>query len=123
MKPVDDGVFRVARNIRQINQDIIGEKCVKDDGGNLSTSDDAKKVAWKQHYERLLNVEFPWDPTHLDNCDPIPGVPLLTTVDMVSKAVAKMKVGKAAGPSGIIAEMIKAAGDPCIQLLTDITNL
>ena len=33
-----------------------------------------------------------------------------------------MKCGKAAGPSGIIAEMLKAAGDPCLQLIADLTN-
>ena len=29
----------------------------------------------------------------------------------VKKAISKMKSGKAAGPSGIVVEMIKAAGD------------
>ena len=33
-----------------------------------------------------------------------------------------MKCGKAAGPSGIIAEMLKAVGDPCLQLIADLTN-
>ena len=33
------------------------------------------------------------------------------TIDMVKKAISKMKSGKAAGPSGIVEEMIKAAGD------------
>ena len=32
-------------------------------------------------------------------------------LDMVKKAISKMKSGKAAGPSGIVVEMIKAAGD------------
>ena len=41
---------------------------------------------------------------------------------MVSSAVSKMKTGKAAGPSGIIAEMIKAAGEPCLQLISELTN-
>ena len=65
----------------------------------------------------LLFVELPFtcnktslDPVHLDPSDPIPGVPPLITVDMVFKAVSKMKPGKAAGPSGIVAEMLKAAG-------------
>ena len=36
--------------------------------------------------------------------------------EMVSKAISQMKSGKAAGPSGIIVEMIKAAGDGVIAL-------
>ena len=38
------------------NQYVVGDKCVKDDSGNLSFDNKAKKVAWKQHYERLLGI-------------------------------------------------------------------
>ena len=40
----------------------MGEKLVKNDAGQLSLDDEAKKEAWREHYERLLNVEFPWNP-------------------------------------------------------------
>ena len=33
------------------------------------------------------------------------------TIDMVKKAISQMKAGKAPGPSGIVVEMITAAGD------------
>ena len=33
------------------------------------------------------------------------------TIDMVKKAISQMKAGKAPGPSGIVVEMIRAAGD------------
>ena len=33
------------------NQDVVGNKCVKDKSGNLSINNKVKKVAWKQHYE------------------------------------------------------------------------
>ena len=94
----------------------------KDDAGNLSISDNAKKHAWKQHYERLLNVEFPWDSDGLSEAPPVNGAPRLITVDMVSKAVSKMKIGKAAGPSGVVAEILKAAGDLCYPMLPDLAN-
>ena len=41
---------------------------------------------------------------------------------MVSTAISKMKSGKAAGPSGIIIEMIKAAGDKFTEELTVLAN-
>ena len=41
---------------------------------------------------------------------------------MVSKAISKMKSGKAAGPLGIIIEMINAAGDGIINCLTSLFN-
>ena len=39
------------------------------------------------------------------------GPPIPVTIDMVKKAISQMKVGKALGPSGIVVEMIRAAGD------------
>ena len=36
---------------------------------------------------------------------------IFCSIDLVKKAISKMKLGKAAGPSGIVVEMIKAAGD------------
>ena len=41
---------------------------------------------------------------------------------MVTKALAKMKSGKAAGPSGIIIEMLKAAGSKGIVFLREFTK-
>ena len=91
LKHGDQEIFRQARQLRKTNRDVIGEKYLKDDTGSLSISDVAKKTAWKQHYERLLNVEFPWDSEHLSDADPVVGPPLLITPEMVSKSVSKMK--------------------------------
>ena len=38
------------------------------------------------------------------------------------KAITKMKTGKAAGPSGIVAEMLKASGDTGARLVADLAN-
>ena len=52
------------------NQDIVGEKCVKDDAGDLAFDNESKLAAWKSHYEKLLNVEFPWDSNILSDEPP-----------------------------------------------------
>ena len=41
---------------------------------------------------------------------------------MVRKTVWKMISGKAAGPSGVVSEMIKASGGAGIELIRDLTN-
>ena len=41
---------------------------------------------------------------------------------MVDKALTKMKAGKAAGPSGIVIEMIKAAGEKMVDSLVTLFN-
>ena len=72
---------------------------------------------------RLLNVELDWDPDHLSK-EPLPleGPPIPITIDMVKKAISKMKLGKAAGPSGIVVEMIKAAGDTGATMICDLAT-
>ena len=121
LKPGMKEIFKMAKQMKRDNQDVTGEKCIKDDSGNLSIDDAAKKRAWKQHYERLLNEEFPWNPDEL-HADPIEGPPITISIEMVKKAIAKMKSGKAPGPSGIVAEMLKAAGDAGAQLIAHLAN-
>ena len=40
----------------------------------------------------------------------------------VREAIAKSKSDKASGPSGIVSEMLKAAGEPGVQWVTSIFN-
>ena len=85
--------------------------------GELALSDDDKMKAWVEHYAKLLNVEFEWPSDELPEAlptaaPPPPSVP----ASLVRKAISKMKCGKAAGPSGIIAEMLKAAGEDGVEL-------
>ena len=98
-------IFRLANKMRKENVDVVGEKPVKNYAGEMSMSEVAKQNAWAEHYERLHNVEFDWNPDHLSNEPPLEGPPIPITIDMM-KAISKMKSGKAAGPSGIVVEMI-----------------
>ena len=50
------------------------------------------------------------------------GPPIPITIDMVKTAISKMKSGKAAGPSGIVVEMIKAAGDTGATMIRDLAT-
>ena len=83
-------------------------------------SKDSRQKAWLEHYQRLLNVEFDWDPDHLSYQPPVEGLPIPITIDMVKKAVSQMKAGKAPGPSGIVVEMIRAAGDMVASMIRDL---
>ena len=62
-----DGVFRLAKQMDRTNQDVVGEKCVRNEAGELSLSDEDKMKAWVEHYARLLNVEFEWPSDSLPN--------------------------------------------------------
>ena len=59
--PNDTGIFKLAKQMDKTNQDVVGEKCVRNDAGELSLSDEEKMKAWVEHYARLMNVEFEWE--------------------------------------------------------------
>ena len=109
--PKSADIFHLAKQMRRDNQDVMGEKPVKNDAGQLSLDEEAKKAAWKEHYERLFNVEFPWNPEDLSEESPVEGPSEPITLEMITKAISKMASGKAAGPSGIVAEMLKPVGE------------
>ena len=107
--------------MKEENKDIIGDnKCVQDENGNLAISEKDKLKTWKSHYDKLLNIEFEWDQISLSEQPLEEGPP---TEDMVLAAISKMKSGKAAGPSGIVIEMVWAGGETIISAaITHLVN-
>ena len=91
---------------------------MKNDAGEMSMSDDSKQKAWLEHYQRLLTAEFDWDPNHLSDESPVEGPPIPITIDLVKKAISQMKA--APGPSGIVVEMIRAAGGMGASMIRDL---
>ena len=112
--------------MKQKNQDNVGDKCVKNDEGCLAYDDSAKLKAWKGNYERLLNVEFEWDSDSLPDLKPkivhLYVTASLSLYKMISKAIAKMKTGKAPGPSRIVIKMIKSAGKEIVKSIANLAN-
>ena len=104
-------VYRLANQLRKENADAVGDKPVKNDAGEMSMNEDSKWKAWLEHYQRLLSAEFDWDLNYLSDESPVVGPPIPITIDMVKKAFSQMKAGKTPGPSGIVVEKIRAAGE------------
>ena len=59
--PKSSALYRLANQFRKENAEVVGDKPVKNDAGEMSMSDDSKQNAWLEHYQRLLNAEFDWD--------------------------------------------------------------
>ena len=77
---------------------------------------------WRQYFEKLLNEEFAWNNKSLGTEDAVAGPVEEITTSEVRTATSKMKLERAAGPSGIAAEMLKAAGEDGVTWVTDICN-
>ena len=78
--PKSSEVNRLANQFRRENADVVGDKPVKNDAGEMSMSEDSKQKALLEHYQRLLNVEFDWDPDHLSDEPPVEGPPIPITI-------------------------------------------
>ena len=53
-----NGIYHLARQMDSHNRDVIGDKCVKNDAGELTLNGAQKMNAWVEHHKRLSNVEF-----------------------------------------------------------------
>ena len=63
-----------------------------------------------------------WNSDSFPDLNPKIGPPLYMTEEMISKAIEKMKTGKAAGPSGIVIELIRSAGKEIIKFITNLAD-
>ena len=122
INPKSSEVYRLANQFRRENTDVVGDKPVKNDAGEMLMSEDSKQNAWLEHYQRLLNVELDWDPDRLSDEPPVEGRPIPITTDMVKKVISQMKASKAPSPSGIVTvvEMIRVAGDMGASMIYDL---
>ena len=57
---------------------------------------------WKEYFKKLLNEEFKWNKDLWEDASPTSGPAEQITEEEVRAAIAKTKVGKAAGPTGLV---------------------
>jgi len=115
-------IFRIAKQMVKKNRDVVGGGCVKDVDCSIVVDDAKTMEIWKRYYEKLLNEEFDWNKNNLENVNAVCGARERISTSEVRAAIAKSKSGKAAGPSGVVAEMLKASGEKGEQWVTDICN-
>ena len=115
-------VFRVAEQLVRKNRDVVGAGCVKNNVGKIVVEEDKLLEVWKEHYDRMSNEEFSWDREGLTDVRPVCGPGEKISEEEVGAAIGKMKLGKAGGPSGVVADMLKAAGDEGTRWMTELCN-
>ena len=98
---------RIARQMAREGRDVISVCCMKNDAGNVVSDADGMKNIWRKYMEKLLNVENDWD-GEVD-CLEVMGPHCLISEE-VAAAMKGLKIGKAAGPTGVVSEIMKAAG-------------
>jgi len=115
-------IFNMVKQIVRKNKDVTSCGCVRDNSGKVVTEEEKIRGVWKEYFDKLLNEEFSWDRNSLESCEMVCGPSECITREEVRHAVKLMKNGKAAGPSGIVSEMLKAAGEDGISWMTELFN-
>ena len=103
-------VFRLAKQLVSKNRDVSAS-CVKGDDGKIVVEEDKLMEVWRAHYDKISNEEFAWDRNGLTNVSPLCGPSERISALEVGVAIRKMKQGKSASPTGVVAEMLKTAGE------------
>ena len=106
-------IFRIAKQKKKERKDITGTNCLKKDNGELLVSEEQVSDRWREHFEKLLNEENEWNDEL--SAEYVEGPADMISKEEVRQAIQDLKVRKAAGPSGVTAEMIKAAGEQAVD--------
>ena len=110
-------MFKVAKQMRRDQKDVIGANYIRDSEGNIKVESADVVERWKGYFENLLNVE---NPNNLEEVPPVQGPLEEISQDEVKMALRLAKNGKAAGPSEVTTEMFAAAGDLGLNMLVSV---
>ena len=89
-------VFKLVKFMRKDGKDMNGGGCMKDKYGRLVVSEKDRAKLWKDHMEKIMNVENEWDQTA--KADMVEGPVEEVTYEEVMEAMNKMKLEKQLAP-------------------------
>ena len=98
-------------NLVNRNRDVVRANRVKESYGKIVMEVDRLMEVWGAHYDVLSNAELTWDREGLTDASAVRWPSEKTSTLEVDKAIGKMKQGMSGGPTGVVAEMLKAAGE------------
>ena len=84
--------------------------------------EDRLMEVWRAHHDGISNEEFTWGRESLTNVSPVCGPSERISASEVDAAIGKMKQDMSAGPTGVVSEMLKAAGETGTMWMTDVCN-
>ena len=101
-------VFRMAKARARDKKDVDSVRCIENKVGELKVDLEDRLEVWKKYAEELLNQEHTRG-EELE-ADIIEGPVDIVSVEEVREVIQRMKMGRAAGPSGVPVEVIKECG-------------
>ena len=93
-------LFTIAKQRVGEKKDVVEVSYLKDESGAVKVSVDDRKKIWKEHMEKLMNVQNEW--SNSIDTSKVEGAVRRIEVEEVWWAINRMKIGKASGPSGVV---------------------
>ena len=94
-------------------RDVISVRCMKNEVGNFVSDADGMKDIWRKCMEKLQNVENYWD--GVVDCPEGMGPCCLISEEEVAAVIKGLKFLKAAGPTGIVSNIMKIPGTQIVR--------
>ena len=82
-------VFKLVKFMRKNGKDINGGGCMKDKDGSLVVRKKDRGKLWKDHMEKIMNVENEWD--QMTKADMVEGPVEEVTYEEVMEAMNKIR--------------------------------
>ena len=110
-------MFKIAKQMKIEKKEVQGSRFIKDVNGIVLTKDSEITHRWRNFFQEITNKENPYK---IGEEDMIQG-PLDDIYEFEIKDIIKgIKNGKAAGPSGLAGELIKASEEIGVNVMTNI---
>ena len=113
-------LFKAMKLIVKDHEDLETVTCVKNESNEIVTNEVAVKETWRKYMQSISNTENDWMQDVIS--EPIEGPSCYLSEEEYTIAVSECGRKKAAGTSGIVAELLKASGKLGIQWLANLGN-
>ena len=110
-------MFKIAKQVKKERKDVVGARYIKDEAGHIKVKDTDILQRWRRYFNELLNEE---NHHELEQHPKVEGPIIGVTEKEIRDALKSMKSGKAAGPSGLTADILRAAGETGLRELNKI---
>ena len=122
-------VWQCIRDIQHGRRGLIPQRTavVRDEEGRVCDTPESQQQRWREHFTKVLNLQSEFDVAELEQVRQRRERPEMAdppTEEEVVQALGKLRSGKAAGESGILPEMVKAAccGEEFMERLVEMVK-
>ena len=114
-------VFKLVKFLKKEGQDVISGQCLREINGKIVFGVKDQKRAWKKHMEKTMSKENVWD--QKTKIGVVEGSMEEVSLEEITSAIKKMKLGKVSVLTKVIMEIINASGKVGIDVMMKLCQI